>query len=82
MFFIIEINIRFSTNNSFLKNNILVDIPGLDDSNENYINTIFDIIKEKVKFGILLFNPHNLELKDTFEIMEESLDKRKCNKRF
>jgi hypothetical protein len=56
LFYILEINIKFSKYTKFFEEYDLLDIPGLDEANTDYAEKIIDCLKGNFKFCIYMFN--------------------------
>ena len=56
LFYILEINIKFSKYTKFFEEYDLLDIPGLDEANTGYAEKIIDCLKGNFKFCIYMFN--------------------------
>ena len=77
LLYILEINIKFVENTTFFEKYDLLDIPGLDEANTNYAETLINCLKDKIKFCIYMFNSNYYKDEKMIEIIKTIL--KKCN---
>jgi len=77
LFYILEINIKFSKYTKFFEEYDLLDIPGLDEANTSYAEKIVDCLKGNVKFCIYMFNDNYYKDISIMEIIKYINEK--CN---
>lgn len=75
-FFMLELNIEFVKNEEFLEKYDFVDMPGINEPRVDYVEKFYKYIKNKVKFGILLFSSMDFRAKEGIENIKKV--KRKC----
>ena len=56
LFYLLECPIYSISNKNFLEENYFMDVPGLNEAKNNYVNTIFERIKNKINFYIFIFS--------------------------
>ena len=77
LLYILEINIKFIENTTFFEKYDLLDIPGLDEANTNYAETLINCLKDKIKFCIYMFNSNYYKDEKMIDIIKTIL--KKCN---
>ena len=70
IFYMLEIEIKSIKNKEFLNKVDFLDIPGLNESNKNYIELYFKYIKDMIKYGIIIFSTENYYSKDSIEVIK------------
>ena len=70
IFYMLEIEIKSIENKDFLNKVDFLDVPGLNESGEDYINLYFDYIKDMIKYCLIIFSVENYNSKDSMEIIK------------
>ena len=73
LFYILECPIDFIENKKLLEENYFMDVPGLNETKFNYVENIFEKIKDIINFYIFIFNIENYvgdETKNIFHDLE------------
>ena len=78
MFYMLQIPIKYINNKKLLDNYIFLDIPGLNEFENNYIDIIFSHINLKdISFEIIIYDSTNISSDNTFDIIK-NLENKKC----
>ena len=81
IFYMLEIPIKNIENKSLLEECYLMDIPGLNENNNSYIDIIFSIItSDDIKFEIIIFDSTCIGQDSIINIFKK-LEKKKCLKK-
>ena len=70
-FFMLKIEIKSIKNKEFLNKFDFLDIPGLNESKVDYIDTYFAYIKDMIKYCLIIFSTENYNSKDTIEVIKK-----------
>jgi len=70
IFYMLEIEIKSIENKEFLNNVDFLDMPGLNESGEDYINLYFKYIKDMIKYCLVIFSAENYNSKDSMEVIK------------
>jgi len=70
IFYMLEIEIKSIENKEFLNKFDFLDVPGLNESGEDYINLYFEYIKDMVKYCLIIFSVENYNSKDSMEVIK------------
>ena len=80
-FYMLEIPIKYINNKKILDNYLFLDIPGLNEYKNNYINIISSYIKiDDIFFEIIIFDSTSISSDNIFNIIKE-LERKKFLKR-
>ena len=71
MFYMLEIEIKSIKNKTFLNKVDFLDIPGLNESNTDYINLYFKYIKDMIKYCLIIFSTENYNSKDALQVINK-----------
>ena len=71
MFYMLEIEIKSIENKTFLNKVDFLDVPGLNESNSDYINIYFPYIKDMIKYCLIIFSTENYNSKDALEVINK-----------
>ena len=71
IFYMLEIEIKSIENKEFLNNVDFLDIPGLNESEEDYINLYFKYIKDMIKFCLIIFSVENFNSEDSMKVINK-----------
>ena len=71
MFYMLEIEIKSIKNKTFLNKVDFLDVPGLNESNTDYINLYFKYIKDMIKYCLIIFSTENYNSKDALEVINK-----------
>ena len=71
LFYMLEIEIKTIENKDFLNKVDFLDIPGLNESEKNYIDDYFPYIKDMIKYCLIIFSIENYNSKDTLEVLNK-----------
>ena len=71
IFYMLEIEIKSIENKEFLNNFDFLDVPGLNESGEDYINLYFEYIKDMIKYCLIIFSVENYNSKDSMEVIKK-----------
>ena len=78
VFYMLQIPIKYINNKKLLDNYIFLDIPGLNEFENNYIDIIFSYINLKdISFEIIIYDSTNISSDNTFDIIK-NLANKKC----
>ena len=77
LFYILECPINFIENKKILNENYFMDVPGLNETKFNYVNNIFEKIKDLINFYIFIFNIEHYIGDETKNIFQD-LDVNGC----
>lgn len=77
LFYILECPINFIENKKILDENYFMDVPGLNETKFNYVNNIFEKIKDLINFYIFIFNIEHYIGDETKNIFQD-LDVNGC----
>ena len=81
LFYLLECPIYSISNKNFLEENYFMDVPGLNEAKNNYVNTIFERIKNKINFYIFIFSVDDFGCGDSTKNIFKKLDENKCLKK-
>ena len=70
IFYMLEIEIKSIENKEFLNKVDFMDVPGLNESGEDYINLYFEYIKDMIKYCLIIFSAENYNSKDSMEVIK------------
>ena len=70
IFYMLEIEIKSIENKEFLNKFDFLDVPGLNESGEDYINLYFKYIKDMVKYCLIIFSVENYNSKDSMGVIK------------
>ena len=71
MFFILEIEIKSIKNKTFLNQVDFLDVPGLNESDVNYIDIYFPYIKDMIKYCLIIFSTENYNSRDSLDVISK-----------
>jgi len=71
IFYMLEIEIKSIENKEFLNKFDFLDVPGLNESGEDYINLYFEYIKDMIKYCIIIFSVENYHSRDSLEVIKK-----------
>jgi GTPase Era involved in 16S rRNA processing len=71
IFYMLEIEIKSITNKTFLNKVDFLDVPGLNESNSDYISIYFPYIKDMIKYCLIIFSTENYNSKDCLEVINK-----------
>ena len=71
MFYMLETQIKSIKNKTFLNKVDFLDIPGLNESDSDYINLYFKYIKDMIKYCLIIFSTENYNSKDTLQVINK-----------
>ena len=71
LFYMLEIEIKSIENKEFLNKVDFLDVPGLNESGEDYINLYFDYIKDMIKYCLIIFSVENYNSKYSMEVIKK-----------
>jgi len=69
IFYMLEIEIKSIENKEFLNKFDFLDVPGLNESGEDYINLYFGYLKDMIKYCLIIFNAEKYNSKDSMEVI-------------
>ena len=69
IFYMLEIEIKSIENKEFLNKVDFLDVPGLNEFGEDYINLYVEYIKDMIKYCLILFSVENYNSKDSMEVI-------------
>ena len=69
IFYMLEIEIKSIENKEFLNKFDFLDVPGLNESGEDYINLYFEYLKDMIKYCLIIFNAEKYNSKDSMEVI-------------
>jgi hypothetical protein len=67
----LEIEIKTIKNKTFLNKVDFLDVPGLNESDIDYISLYFKYIKDMIKYCLIIFSTENYNSKDVFEVINK-----------
>ena len=70
IFYMLEIEIKSIENKEFLNKFDFLDVPGLNESGEDYISLYFEYIKDMIKYCLIIFSVENYNSKDSMEVIK------------
>ena len=70
IFYMLEIEIKSIENKEFLNKFDFLDVPGLNESGEDYISLYFEYIKDMIKYCLIIFSAEKYNSKDSMEIIK------------
>jgi len=70
IFYMLEIEIKSIENKEFLNKFDFLDVPGLNESGEDYIDLYFEYIKDMIKYCLIIFSAEKYNSKDSMEIIK------------
>ena len=70
IFYMLETEIKSIENKEFLNKVDFMDVPGLNESGEDYINLYFEYIKDMIKYCLIIFSAENYNSKDSMEVIK------------
>ena len=70
-FYMIEIEIKSIENKEFINKFDFLDVPGLNESGEDYINLYFEYLKDMIKYCLIIFSVENYNSKDSMEVIKK-----------
>ena len=70
-FYMLEIEIKSIKNKEFLNKVDFLDVPGLNESGEDYIGIYFKFIKDMVKYCLIIFSTENYHSRDSIEVINK-----------
>ena len=70
IFYMLEIEIKSIENKEFLNKVDFLDMPGLNESGEDYIKLYFEYIKDMIKYCLIIFSVENYNSKDSMEVIK------------
>ena len=71
MFYMLEIEIKSIKNKTFLNKFDFLDVPGLNESDADYISLYFKYIKDLIKYCLIIFSTENYNSIDTFQVINK-----------
>ena len=71
IFYMLEIEIKSIENKEFLNKVDFLDVPGLNESKEDYINLYFKYIKDMIKYCLIIFSVENFHSKDSMKVIKK-----------
>jgi len=71
MFYMLEIEIKSIKNKEFLNKVDFLDVPGLNESNIDYVNLYFKYIKDMIKYCLIIFSTENYNSKDALQVINK-----------
>ena len=71
MFYMLEIEIKSIKNKTFLNKVDFLDVPGLNESNIDYVNLYFKYIKDMIKYCLIIFSIENYNSKDALQVINK-----------
>ena len=71
IFYMLEIEIKSIENKEFLNKVDFLDMPGLNESEEDYIKLYFEYIKDMIKYCLIIFSVENYNSKDSMEVIKK-----------
>ena len=69
-FYMLEIEIKTIENKEFLNKFDFLDVPGLNESGEDYIKLYFEYIKDMIKYCLIIFSVENYNSKDSMDVIK------------
>ena len=82
VFYMLQIPIKYINNKKLLDNYIFLDIPGLNEFENNYIDIIFSHINLKdISFEIIIYDSTNISSDNTFDIIKNLANKKFLTKK-
>ena len=66
----LEIEIKSIENKEFLNKVDFLDMPGLNESGEDYIKLYFEYIKDMIKYCLIIFSVEKYNSKDSMEVIK------------
>ena len=70
IFYMLEIEIKSIENKEFLNKVDFLDMPGLNESEEDYIKLYFEYIKDMIKYCLIIFSAENYNSKDSMDVIK------------
>ena len=70
IFYMLEIEIKSIENKEFLNKFDFLDVPGLNESGEDYISLYFEYIRDMIKYCLIIFSVENYNSKDSMEVIK------------
>jgi len=70
IFYMLEIEIKTIENKEFLNKFDFLDVPGLNESGEDYIKLYFEYIKDMIKYCLIIFSAEKYNSKDSMEVIK------------
>ena len=70
IFYMLEIEIKSIKNKEFLNKVDFLDMPGLNESGEDYINLYFEYIKDMIKYCLIIFSVDKFNSKDSMKVIK------------
>jgi GTPase Era involved in 16S rRNA processing len=67
----LEIEIKSIENKEFLNKVDFLDVPGLNEPEEDYINLYFKYIKDMIKYCLIIFSVENFNSIDSMEVIKK-----------
>ena len=71
MFYMLEIEIKTIKNKTFLNKVDFLDVPGLNESDVNYIDIYFPYIKDMIKYCLIIFSTENYNSRDSLDVISK-----------
>ena len=71
IYYMLEIEIKSIENKEFLNKVDYLDVPGLNEPEEDYINLYFKYIKDMIKYCLIIFSVENFNSKDSMEVIKK-----------
>ena len=70
IFYMLEIEIKSIENKEFLNKVYFMDVPGLNESGEDYINLYFEYIKDMIKYCLIIFSTDKYNSEDSMKVIK------------
>ena len=70
IFYMLEIEIKSIENKEFLNKFDFLDVPGLNESGEDYIDLYFEYIKDMIKYCLIIFSADKYNSVDSMEVIK------------
>ena len=70
IFYMLEIEIKSIENKDFLNKVDFLDMPGLNEAGEDYINLYFKYIKDMIKYCLIIFSSEKFNSKDSMKVIK------------
>ena len=71
IFYMLEVEIKSIENKEFLNKVDFLDVPGLNESGDDYISLYFDYLKDMIKYCLIIFSVENYNSKDSMEVINK-----------
>ena len=71
IYYMLEIEIKSIENKEFLNKVDYLDVPGLNEPEEDYINLYFKYIKDMIKYCLIIFSVENFNSIDSMEVIKK-----------